>query len=83
MAQLAKLVEALKECNGPFPYRDVKRILEGLGCEERQTGGGSRRRFLHVASKRMILLHEPHPGNEIKPYVVREIRETLIEMGLI
>jgi hypothetical protein len=31
----------------------------------------------------MINLHEPHPGNEVKPYAIDQVREKLEEIGLI
>jgi predicted RNA binding protein YcfA (HicA-like mRNA interferase family) len=77
------LVEKFLACRGPFPYRDLVRLLSGLGYEETETGGGSRRRFLHKASGHVIRLHEPHPGNDLKPYMVREIRVVLQERGML
>lgn len=58
-------------------------MLNGLGYVETSTAGGSRRRFMHRESGHIIRLHEPHPGNEIKEYMVRQIRTVLIERGLI
>ncbi|MDI6836960.1 MAG: type II toxin-antitoxin system HicA family toxin, partial [Rhizobiaceae bacterium] len=50
---------------------------------EKDAGGGSRRKFVHSSTKQIIRLHEPHPGNEMKPYMVRQIRDQLIDQGLI
>lgn len=83
MSQLHKLKQEFKACSGAYPYKDAKRLLLGLGFEETSTGGGSRRRFVHVVTKRIIRLHEPHPGNEIKAYAVRDIRDALELMGLL
>lgn len=83
MSRLKKLIGELKACHGAFPYRDMTALLGQLGFEEKATGGGARRRFVHAEKKLLIKLHEPHPGNEIKAYMVREVREYLIEEGLI
>jgi predicted RNA binding protein YcfA (HicA-like mRNA interferase family) len=58
-------------------------MLNGLGYFETSTAGGSRRRFVHSESGHVIRFHEPHPGNEIKEYMVRQIRAVLIERGLL
>jgi hypothetical protein len=83
MARADRLIEEFRECRGPFPYKDLVRMLNGLGYSETTTAGGSRRRFVHAESGHVIRLHEPHPGNEIKDYMVRQIRATLIERGLL
>jgi len=82
MGRLEKLIADFKACSGPFPYRDVQRLLGMLGYAE-SSGKGSGRRFHNSSTGHLILLHEPHPGNDIKPYLVRQIREKLEEKGLI
>jgi predicted RNA binding protein YcfA (HicA-like mRNA interferase family) len=83
MTRLDDLKADFLACSGPFLYRDLCRLLTGLDFEETQTGGGSRRRFVHAMSKRIIRLHEPHPAKEVKAYVVRQIKQQLIDMGLL
>lgn len=78
-----KLIAEFRTCRAPFPYRDLVRMLVSLGYDEASTGGGSRRRFVHRKTGHVIRLHEPHPGNEVKPYMVRQIRDVLIELRLI
>ncbi|SDP07835.1 type II toxin-antitoxin system HicA family toxin [Phyllobacterium sp. OV277] len=82
MTRSDKLVAALKGCNGPFPYKDLARILRSFGYEEKN-GSGSARKFFHPDTKAVIAIHEPHPGNEVLPYVVRQVREHLNDRGLI
>ncbi|TRC78544.1 type II toxin-antitoxin system HicA family toxin [Mesorhizobium sp. WSM4310] len=79
MARLEKLKLEFKACDGPYSYRDTVTLLRGLGYTETSTGGGSRRRFVRKDTGHIIRLHEPHPGNEIPPYMVRQIRDSLIE----
>lgn len=82
MVRSDRLIEEFKRCRGPFPYKDLVRMLAGLDYVETATAGGSRRRFAHP-SGHIIRFHEPHPGNEVKEYMVRQIRAVLIERGLI
>lgn len=83
MSKLDRLKTAFKDCRGPFQYRELVQLLEGLGYVETATGGGSRRRFVHRESRHIIRLHEPHPGNEVKFYSVKEVRTSLIDQGLL
>lgn len=79
MARLETLVAEFKSCRGAFTYNKLVRLLVGLGYAEMKSSGGSSRRFAHVETKQLILLHEPHPGNEVKAYKVREIQDLLAE----
>ena len=42
-------------------------------------GSGSRRKF--KKDKRIIILHEPHPGNIVKKYMLKQVLEALKETG--
>ena len=83
MSKLDRLIQVFRQCRGPFPYKELVRLLVGLGYTERATGGGSRRRFMNSVTGHIIRLHEPHPGTEVKFYVVKDVRNSLIEQGLI
>lgn len=83
MTRLDSLKAQFRGCTGPFLYRDLQRLLVGLGFQETQTGGGSRRRFVHAVTGQIIRLHEPHPGNEVKAYMVRQVKQNLLDMGLL
>ena len=83
MSKAERLVEDFKLCRGAFPYKDMVRLLKNAGFEEKPTGNGSKRKFVHTTHKWIVRLHEPHPGNEVKAYMVREVREYLMEQGVI
>ena len=83
MTRIDKLIEEFKKCRGPFPYADLVRLLNGLGYEEGANSGGSGRRFVHAKTRHIIKFHEPHPGTEIKIYLVKEIRQSLADKGLL
>jgi predicted RNA binding protein YcfA (HicA-like mRNA interferase family) len=78
LARSEKLVEAFKGCTGPFPWSDFVRLITLLGYESVKTGrtAGSRRRFRHRETGRLIICHEPHDG-EMGPRFVREMQEKL------
>ena len=82
MSQLEKLAADIKACTGPFPYKDVQRLLHALGYVE-SSGKGSGRRFHNPSTGHIIRLHEPHPGKDILYYMVKQIRASLEEKGLI
>lgn len=79
MARLDTLIAEFRECRSVYPYAKLVKLLAGLGYEEMRSKGGSSRRFAHRETRQLILLHEPHPGNEIKSYKVREIQDFLKE----
>lgn len=43
--------------------------------------GGSARWFVHEKSRIKVRLHEPHPENTLKPYMVDELIEGLKAAG--
>ena len=56
-------------------------MLQGFGYEERD-GRGSRKKFV-AEGLPTIYLHEPHPRNIVKQYVLKQVAETLRNEGLI
>ena len=83
MSKLERKIAEFRRCRGPYPYADLVLLLTWLGYRQTETGGGSRRRFMHAESRHVIRLHEPHPGKDVLPYVVREVRNVLEERGLL
>lgn len=84
MSRHDKLVERLKAKPKDFTWRELERLLHGLGYQEVKPGktGGSRRRFVHPNGS-TISLHKPHPGNLLKGYQVEQVLETLMQEGLL
>lgn len=83
MSRAERQIAEFKSWRGPYPYKELVRLLTHLGYEESATAGGSRRRFIHATSKHVIRLHEPHPGTEVLEYMVKQVRTALSEQGLI
>lgn len=84
MAQADKIIEKIKAKPTPsnIKWDELVLALKHLGYAV-ITHSGSRRKFYNAEKDNMISLHRPHPGNEVKPCYIRDVRETLEEIGLI
>jgi len=78
MSQHEKLLDRLKRKPKDFTWSELETLLAGLGYGQ-EPGRGSRRKFVHERTSVVISLHEPHPGNELKAYQVREVLAHLKE----
>jgi predicted RNA binding protein YcfA (HicA-like mRNA interferase family) len=84
MAQADKTIEKIKAKPTPSntKWDELVVALKHLGYKE-ITNSGSRRKFFNVEMNDLISLHRPHPGNEVKPCFIKQVREKLEEIGLI
>ena len=83
MTRQDKLVARLKSRPRDFRWDEPVRLIRSLGYEEINTEtGGSRRRFAHSTAP-ALSLHEPHPSEIVKTYVVDEVLRVLTEGGLL
>lgn len=57
-------------------WNDIAFYLNYFGYRKMQAEG-SRVRFIHGETNDVIRLHKPHPGNELKKYVVEQLQEKL------
>ncbi len=76
MSKLEKLLKKLDNHNATWVWNDLTSLLKLLGYEKIE-GSGSRVKFDNGNPLDMINLHKPHPGNEVKAYVIRQVREKL------
>ena len=81
MSKKQKLIEKLLSAN-TFKFSEIRNLLTMLGFIEIQ-GNGSRVKFDNGKAEDLINLHKPHPGNEMKAYAVKQIREKLQKGGLL
>ena len=65
-----------------FKWSELTTMLKLLGYREIQ-GDGSRIKFDNGDPAQLLNLHKPHPGNEMKAYAVRQVRDKLKNGGLI
>jgi hypothetical protein len=84
MSRNDKLLERIKSRPRDLRWDELVRLLRSLGFEEVKRGktGGSRRRFVHPSGP-ALSLHEPHPSNIVRSYVVDQVLELLTGEGLI
>ncbi len=84
MTRREKLIARFKGKPRDFTWDELVRLLDGLGYSEAAAGktGGSRRRFVHDTAP-VIALHKPHPGNNLKTYLIEDVLRVLTEEGLI
>jgi hypothetical protein len=81
MTKKDKLLERFLSIPKDFTYNELKTMLSGLGYKEHQLGktSGSRVLFFNDYIGHEIKIHKPHPGNIIKPYLMKFIYENLKE----
>ena len=84
MGQKERLLARLRSHPRDFTFNEMVALLGYLGFERSNKGAtsGSRVRFTHETCG-AITMHRPHPGNELKPYQIRQLIETLEGKGLI
>ena len=74
-----KLTNRLLQRPTDFTYDEAKSLLSKLGYIEDNKGktSGSRVSFYHPESKKIIILHKPHPNNTLKMYIIDELIKNL------
>ncbi|WP_166363718.1 type II toxin-antitoxin system HicA family toxin [Pseudomonas akapageensis] len=82
MSRKGKLLAKLLNKQAGFTWSELVTLMSGLGYRQIE-GDGSRVKFDNGNPQAMISLHKPHPGNELKAYVKRQVIEQLQAGGLI
>lgn len=83
MSSLDKAKERLKARVKNYTYSEVRTLLNQLGFEESSKGktSGSRVCFYRKKDGRKILLHKPHPGDEMDIAATKQLAKYLEELG--
>jgi len=82
MSRQGKLLIKLLNKQAVFTWQELTVLLRGLGYRQIE-GEGSRVKFDNGDPLAMINLHRPHPGNELKAYVRRQVIDHLKAGGVI
>lgn len=82
MSKNEKLLAKLLNERVAFTWQELETLLKRLGYTQIE-GAGSRVKFDIGDPSAMITLHRPHPGNELKHYIRRQIIEQLKSGDLI
>ncbi len=61
-------------------WNDMVSALKACGVEIADSASGSRVGFVYEDVR--MVLHKPHPGNELKKYAVEDIRGFLTNIGV-
>lgn len=82
MSKNEKLLEKLLNERASFTWQELVTLLRRLGYRQLE-GAGSRVKFDNGDPQALISLHKPHPGNELKTYIRRQVIGHLKAGGLI
>ena len=80
MSQKDKLIIRFLSIPSDFTYSETITLMKNFGFVEK-SNDGSRRAFYNPQTMQVIFLHEPHPGNIMKKYALRDIKQALEEGG--
>lgn len=85
MGKKEKLINHLKSKPKDFTFDELETLLGYFSYSKTNKGktSGSRVIFTSSENRPAIMLHKPHPGNELKLYQVQQIIEILKQEGLI
>ena len=83
MSKIDKAKERLSSCPRDYTYSEAKYLLSQLGFKEFTKGktSGSRVKFYRETDQRVILLHKPHPGDQMSMGAIKDLSMRLKEMG--
>lgn len=83
MTKKDKNLNKLMGSKAAIQWPELINILESLEFEFfPNKGGSSHCKFKHPKGA-ILSICRPHPGNEVRPYILRQIRECLIKWRLI
>ena len=83
MSKLDKAIERLALRPKDYTYSEARYLLTQLGFVEYMKGktSGSRVKFYRAGDQRIILLHKPHPGDEMSIGATKDLADKLEKMG--
>lgn len=84
MSQKEKLIRRLKSRPHDFTFDEAETLLNYLSFQRSDKGRTSGSRVIFISPYYgSILLHKPHPGNELRDYQVRQLIDKLEQEDLI
>lgn len=83
MSKFEKAKERILQKPKDYTYTEARYLLSQMGFKEYNKGktSGSRVRFFREADKKVILLHKPHPGDEMDRGAVSDLIDYLKGIG--
>lgn len=84
MGKKEKLIQHLLSQPKNFTFSEAETLLGYFGYYRSNKGRTSGSRVMFIRDNGVvILLHKPHPGNELKAYQVKQLIQELKKEGLI
>ena len=84
MGQKEKLIRRLKSRPRDFTFDEAETLLNYLSFQKSDKGRTSGSRVMFTSPYYgSILMHKPHPGNELRDYQLRQLIAKREEEGLI
>lgn len=83
MSKIEKLKEKLTKSSNGFTFDEMVTLLTSMGFSFHNRGKTSGSRVCFTNQKVTIILHKPHPGNELKRYQIKQIQDVLQKEGLL
>ena len=83
MSKFEKAKERILQKPKDYTYTEARYLLNKMGFEEYNKGktSGSRVRFFRETDKKVILLHKPHPEDEMDKGAVSSLIDYLKGIG--
>ena len=83
MSKYEKAKERILQKPNDYTYTEARYLLGKIGFEERNKGrtSGSRVCFFREEDKAVIMLHKPHPGDEMDRGAVSSLVNHLKDIG--
>ncbi len=83
MGKKDALTARLSSMPKDFEQREMDTLMSQCGCVKNNRGktSGSAIQYVHQATQRVFTYHRPHPGNIIKPYILKSARQFLQDVG--
>ena len=83
MGQIEKTKDRLRSLPKDYTYAEAGYLLKHMGFTEYQKGktSGSRVMFYRKKDNVKILLHKPHPGNQMSAANTKDLYDKLVELG--
>lgn len=83
MSQKDRLIARLKMKPTDFSIQELDTLMNKCGCHKYNRGrtSGSAIAYIHVATKRVLSLHSPHPQKLLKTYMVKMVLEFLQDVS--
>lgn len=84
MSSKDKLIDRFLNIPRDFTWDEMKRLLSILGFTHDNKGKTSGSRIIFKGdNNKPIILHKPHPGNIVKTYVIRQVKDYLSKEGIL